>query len=869
MAAYQFVYSVINAASGATPGVWSTNGTAAVNTSVPDSVIKPVVAGTAAAAGFLPGYSMARLGNGKVVFGATDNGSTSPTAFLQGIQLWVTDGTAAGTTQIFSNSDLSFGAPGNTSAFTSFTAWNNVVLFEYNLNSPNSNILYSTDGTVGDQIATGTIQLSPQYVDDASIGVGEGASTGTSFVYSVQSNPSEAGLWATNGGSGSAAIIKAAITGTSTVIGFMPTYQMAALANGKVVFGARHIGATNTTANFFGIQLWVTDGTAGGTVQIAQGGFADFKYGTPGDPAGLSNFVAVGSKVFFVYNDGNSNLLLFSTDGTTFGTLNTGVTVDASSLGPGRAASTGSNLIFATSDGVYSSDGTFSGTTLILSNTLQSNITPGFVASTQMATLPNGSVVFGATSNFAGTSILNVELWVTNGITAQKIYTTIAPAGGGFNNFISVSNGVQFEMNLGALDNNLLFRTDGTTEGTIQLSSQYVDNNSAGGGLGASPICFLPGTRIATPSGEMQIQDLAVGDLVIVVSGEARPVRWIGHGKVLATRGHRSPATPVIVRKGAFADNVPNADLRVTKAHSFLIDGVLIPVEYLINHRSILWDDWTQEVELYHVELDTHDAIFANGAPAETYRDDGNRWLFQNTNDGWHLPPREPCAPVTTGGPIVDRIWHRLRKRGGPRTLPPMTEDADLHLIVDGMRVDPASRHSRSVVFALSRWPAAVRIESRCVVPSEMGYARDHRSLGVALHRIGVRQGARFATLGASDERFGAGFHAHEAGGDLRWTDGSATLPPDPFGDFEGAVEVVLTVAATARYADEGIRLAVACYHPPSPLTHWRSPHRHADEGQHPRLGSGLIAVGTPVTGRPPHRTVRAEFPHTAPTLGV
>ena len=28
------------------------------------------------------------------------------------------------------------------------------------------------------------------------------------------------------------------------------------------------------------------------------------------------------------------------------------------------------------------------------------------------------------------------------------------------------------------------------------------------------------------------------------------------------------------------------------------------------------------------------------------------------------------------------------------------------------------------------------------------------------------------------------------------------------------------------------------------------------------------IAVGTSITGRPPHRTVRAAFPHTAPTLG-
>jgi hypothetical protein len=30
-----------------------------------------------------------------------------------------------------------------------------------------------------------------------------------------------------------------------------------------------------------------------------------------------------------------------------------------------------------------------------------------------------------------------------------------------------------------------------------------------------------------------------------------------------------------------------------------------------------------------------------------------------------------------------------------------------------------------------------------------------------------------------------------------------------------------------------------------------------------------MIAVGTRITSRPPHRTVRAQFGHTAPTLGV
>ena len=74
---------------------------------------------------------------------------------------------------------------------------------------------------------------------------------------------------------------------------------------------------------------------------------------------------------------------------------------------------------------------------------------------------------------------------------------------------------------------------------------------------------------------------------------------------MLATRGRRTAATPVIVRKGALADNVPNRDLRVTKGHALYLDDVLIPVEFLVNHRSILWDDRAQEVTIYHVELES------------------------------------------------------------------------------------------------------------------------------------------------------------------------------------------------------------------------------------------------------------------------
>ena len=271
-----------------------------------------------------------------------------------------------------------------------------------------------------------------------------------------------------------------------------------------------------------------------------------------------------------------------------------------------------------------------------------------------------------------------------------------------------------------------------TTEPTLNTASTW-----------DAALCFLATTRIATPTREASVEELTIGDTVLTLRGEARRIAWIGEGRVLATRGRRTAATPVIVRKGALADNVPHHDLRVTKGHALYIDGVLIPVEFLVNHRSIIWDDQAQEVKLYHIELETHDVLVANGAPAESYRDDGNRWLFRNANSGWAFPPQEPCAPVLTGGSVVDAVWRRLLDRAGPRPGVPMTDDPDLHLVVDGQRVNAASRHGMLHIFRLDDRPETVRIVSRIGRPQELGLARDPRSLGVALRQIMARQAIR------------------------------------------------------------------------------------------------------------------------------
>ncbi len=319
-------------------------------------------------------------------------------------------------------------------------------------------------------------------------------------------------------------------------------------------------------------------------------------------------------------------------------------------------------------------------------------------------------------------------------------------------------------------------------------------------GAEVSVLCFCANTLIQTPGGQVAVQHLGVGDPVVTLSGISRRIVWIGTGKVLATRGHRTAATPVIVRKGALVDNVPNRDLHLTKGHSLYLDGALIPIESLVNHRSIVWDDRAQEVELYHIELESHDVLIANGAPAESYRDDGNRWLFRNANAGWDAAAQAPCAPILAGGPLVDAMWRRLLDRAGPRPGIPTTNEPDLHLLVDGQRVDAMSQHGEAYVFALHALPEEVRIMSRAAAPDQLGVARDPRVLGIALRQLVLRHGKQFRVIEAEDRRLAAGFHAFEPQGGLRWTNGDAELPMAMFRGFGGAMELVLHVGCTSTY---------------------------------------------------------------------
>jgi hypothetical protein len=141
-----------------------------------------------------------------------------------------------------------------------------------------------------------------------------------------------------------------------------------------------------------------------------------------------------------------------------------------------------------------------------------------------------------------------------------------------------------------------------------------------GGGKGN---CFLKGTKILTAEGERKIEDLALGDLLPTMFGGLRPVQWIGRYPIKKSDPSKpwvKDALPIRIARSALGPELPHADLYVTGYHSLLIDGVLAPAATLINGTTIVRDEEREydELEYFHVKLESHDVIYAEGVLAET-----------------------------------------------------------------------------------------------------------------------------------------------------------------------------------------------------------------------------------------------------------
>lgn len=181
-----------------------------------------------------------------------------------------------------------------------------------------------------------------------------------------------------------------------------------------------------------------------------------------------------------------------------------------------------------------------------------------------------------------------------------------------------------------------------------------------------APPCLVRGTMIETSEGEVAVERLEVGATVRLAGGGEGRVVWIGHRRM---RPETDAVAPVSIAPGALGRGergalVPTRPLRLSPDHAVFVDGVLVPAGLLRNDRSITALD-LREVEYFHVELESHAVLIADGAPVESYLDTGNRSNFANArivSIEPHLAPTAgaTCAEMVLDGERLEAIRARL-----------------------------------------------------------------------------------------------------------------------------------------------------------------------------------------------------------------
>ena len=221
--------------------------------------------------------------------------------------------------------------------------------------------------------------------------------------------------------------------------------------------------------------------------------------------------------------------------------------------------------------------------------------------------------------------------------------------------------------NIGLSGNNTITFTNTVNNvGTVEsiLFASTITPNPAGFSIvnGNTIIaCFAAGTKMATLSGAQPVEALAVGDMLVTQLGGSGRIVWTGSREVnCAAHPHPETVWPVRIAKGAIEENVPARDLYVSPDHALYIDNVLVPAKHLINGTTIRQIK-RRTVTYHHIELEQHDVVVAEGMPAESYLDTGDKAAFAGGKVVALYPDFAArtwemlgCAPLVTSGPRLD-----------------------------------------------------------------------------------------------------------------------------------------------------------------------------------------------------------------------
>jgi hypothetical protein len=165
----------------------------------------------------------------------------------------------------------------------------------------------------------------------------------------------------------------------------------------------------------------------------------------------------------------------------------------------------------------------------------------------------------------------------------------------------------------------------------------------------------------------------ALGDEVNTLAGRV-PIKWIGYNKFTKEEGRvwLDGAMPIRLARFAIDDHSPHSDFYLSPLHCIFINKALIPVGHLINGISVAQDAHSDmpAIEYYHIDLGTHEVLYAEGALVESFFDgDSEREHFSNFVEYKRLygPERQP--KMTPFAPIHGYFNRREKIKGVARSL--------------------------------------------------------------------------------------------------------------------------------------------------------------------------------------------------------
>jgi Hint domain len=192
------------------------------------------------------------------------------------------------------------------------------------------------------------------------------------------------------------------------------------------------------------------------------------------------------------------------------------------------------------------------------------------------------------------------------------------------------------------------------------------------------PRCFLSGTCVLTTTGNKAVEELEIGDHLVVSTGRSKPILWIGRRQFSRDAREDWPQEimPVRIAQGALLANLPTADLFVSQDHRMYLHGMLVRAADLITGTSVAIDPRKEStvLEYFHIYVgEKHEMIFAEGAASETLLPDSPALrAFDNSEQLRRLlqfqTQLRPFAPVYAYKSHGKRamVWSHLRSAISP-----------------------------------------------------------------------------------------------------------------------------------------------------------------------------------------------------------